>query len=363
MVLKVAIVGCGKIADGHVEEIQKLPVARLVGVCDRELLMAEQLAVRYGIGAYYDNFERMIARQRPDVIHITTPPESHVSLSLAALEAGCHIFVEKPLATNSSDAEKIISAVEAKTKKLTIGYTYRFDPPAVAVRRMIANGILGEIVHIESYYGYDLRGAYGKSLLASEKHWVHRLPGKLFQNVIDHILERIVEYVPDESAQIQASGYRRSQTRFEDRRDDLLDELRMTILGKGTSAYGTFSSAARPVGNFARIYGTRNTAHVDYVSRIVTCESSPKLPSAFGRLFPPFEQSWNLFAEGSKNILRFAKSDFHFFAGLNRLISLFYESIIRDIEPPVPYGDVLRVSRMTDEVIQLVFRPNSLERK
>jgi len=363
MELKVAIVGCGKIADGHVEEIQKLGTARLVAVCDRELLMAEQLAVRYHIGSHYDDLERMLAAERPDVVHITTPPESHVALAMTALNAGCHIFVEKPLASHHADAQKLVGAVETSGKKLAIGYTYRFDPAALAVREMIGKGLLGDIVHVESYYGYDLAGAYGKSLLGSPTHWVHRLPGKLFQNNTDHMLERIVEYVPDDFPTVRALGYRREQATYGDIRDDLLDELRVMILGEATSAYATFCSHARPVGHFARIYGTKNTAHVDYVSRTVTWDPSPKFPSALGRVFPPFAESWQCFKAGSKNVLRFAKSDFHFFSGLNRLIVLFYESIIRDLKPPVPYRDILRVSRMTDEIIAQVFGPRSLQRK
>src|SRR5512138_2140265 len=98
MTIKVALVGCGKIADGHVEEIQKMPErAQVVAVCDRERLMAEQLATRYAIPQYYDDFHRMLATERPDVVHITTPPSSHVALTRASVDAGCHVYVEKPL--------------------------------------------------------------------------------------------------------------------------------------------------------------------------------------------------------------------------------------------------------------------------
>ena len=81
MTLRVAIVGCGKIADGHAQEIQKLTdQARLVAVCDREMLLAEQLARRYGIPGQYDDFTRLLEREKPDVVHIATPPQSHLPL-------------------------------------------------------------------------------------------------------------------------------------------------------------------------------------------------------------------------------------------------------------------------------------------
>src|SRR5947209_14741225 len=72
--LRVAIVGCGKIADGHVETIRHIAGARVVAVCDLEPLMAEQLAVRYGVPGFYGDFTQLLERERPDVVHITTPP-------------------------------------------------------------------------------------------------------------------------------------------------------------------------------------------------------------------------------------------------------------------------------------------------
>src|SRR5262245_59682647 len=110
MSLKVAIVGCGKIADGHVEEIQKLPTrGRVVAVCDREGLMAEQLAVRYAIPNWYERFEEMIEKERPDVVHITTPPRSHLPLAKASMEAGAHVYVEKPFALSAAEADEMIA--------------------------------------------------------------------------------------------------------------------------------------------------------------------------------------------------------------------------------------------------------------
>src|SRR5271155_6250151 len=127
MSLKVAIVGCGKIADGHVAEILKMPeVARVVGVCDLELIMAEQVALRYGIARFYDRFDRMLETERPDVVHITTPPQSHLSLALAAIDAGCHVYVEKPFTLDAADAEKLLERAGRAGRKVTIGYSYLF---------------------------------------------------------------------------------------------------------------------------------------------------------------------------------------------------------------------------------------------
>src|SRR5215469_14054190 len=137
MTLKVALVGCGKVADQHVREIRKLRNALLMAVCDQEPLMAEQLAFRYNIARHYADFDRMLEETRPDVVHVNTPPQTHLRLSAKALDAGCHIFVEKPLAVDSTDAKYLIDYTERKNRKLTIGYTYYFDPVMIALRQIV----------------------------------------------------------------------------------------------------------------------------------------------------------------------------------------------------------------------------------
>jgi predicted dehydrogenase len=362
MTLKVAIVGCGKIADGHVEEIKKMPErATVVAACDLELLMAEQLAVRYGIPRHYDDLDRLLAAERPDVVHITTPPGSHLPLATKAIDAGAHVYVEKPLTLSYPDSKRLVDhAVRAK-KKLTIGYSYLFDPPALAMRDLVREGVLGEAVHVDTFYGYNLAGPFGAAILGDGSHWVHRLPGKLFHNNLDHLLYKLPEFMGDDGGddllsgvKISATGYLRRPERFGDARDDMLDELRFSIVTPKVSAFGTFSSHIKPTGHFARVYGTKNTLFVDYVMRSVTLDAQTKLPSAIGRLVPAFDQGLQYLREGGKNLARFIKSDFHYFSGLNRLFGMFYDSIVDDGDPPIPYRDILRIAAMMDEIFRQV---------
>lgn len=351
MTLKVAIVGCGKIADGHVEEIQKLgEEARVVAVCDLELLMAEQLATRYGVPAHYDDFERMLERERPDVVHVATPPGSHLALSRAAARAGAHVLVEKPVALRHADAVELVSAVEREGRKLTVGWTYLFDPPALELEALLREGAIGEVVHVESVYGYNLSGPFGKALLGDGSHWVHRLPGKLFQNNVDHMLNKIAALLPDERPRIQAASLARRPERFGDARDQMHDELRVQIVGERVTGAGLFSSHARPAQHLLRVHGTRDTVELDFTTRTVTSAQHATLPSAVGRVVPAFGQALAFARAGARNALRFARADFHFFAGLGELLRRFYRSIRDDAPPPIPTRDILRVSWMMDEI-------------
>jgi predicted dehydrogenase len=255
---------------------------------------------------------------------------------------------------NATDGRRLIECLQQAGRKMTINYWYNFESPALALKEFVAKGNLGDPIHIESYYGYDLAGGFGQALLSDDRHWVHQLPGKLFQNIIDHAINKITPFLPDEPVEIIARAYRHRHLK-DDRTDGVLDELRVMILAGGVSAYVTFSSHARPVGHFMRVYGTKNTAHIDFTLRSMLVEEKQTVPSALGRLLPLFKSSWQSLQQATHNAREFAGSRFQFFAGMNRLLSLFYESIVRDTPVPIPYVEILRVSQIMDEITKQVY--------
>jgi predicted dehydrogenase len=355
MSLKIAIVGCGKIADAHVEEIRKIPSVHLCAVCDLEPIMAEQLAVRYAVPQWYSDLAKMLEVEKPDVLHITTPPQSHLSLTRQAVAAGCHVFLEKPVALRHCDAVAIIESVVTAGRKLAVNYWPRFEEPALELRRLYETGVLGSPVHVESSIGYDLGGEFGLALQRDPEHWVHRLPGKLFQNVLDHVVNKITPFLDDEHPFIQAIAWRGEAGPGAAAGSELLDELRVMIRGARTSAYATFSAHARPVGQTFRFYGTKNTASVDYMARTVVLERKQTFPSALGRLFPPFLVAKDYLGQGVRNANSFAHARFHFFDGMRRLLSEFYQSIEKDSPLPIAYGEILRVSAIMERIFEQVY--------
>jgi len=312
------------------------------------------MCIRYGIPGFYDSYERMLEKERPDVVHITTPPQSHLALGRAAIDVGCHVYVEKPLALDYADSKALVEHAERAGKKITVGYTYLYDPPALEMRRLLAEGALGNIVHVESWYGYNPGGEFGSVIFGDPGHWVHALPGKLLHNNIDHVLNKLTEFIEDEDPAIHAFGWRHGEARFGDVRDEMQDELRVVMIGKSVSAYGTFTSYVKPSAQFVRVYGEKNIMHVDYVSRTVTLEPGATFPSAVGRLVPSFGQALQFLRQGGRNIAAFARGDFQFFSGLNRLIGTFYDCITTDGPLPISTRDMLRISLWMDRIFEQV---------
>src|SRR5262245_21729997 len=113
-VLRVAIVGCGKIADSHAAQIRRIKGCEIVGVCDREELMARQLAERFHVRGHFADLSELVNETHPDVVHITTPPQSHFSLAKRCLEQGCHVYVEKPITLYRKEAEELIALADSQ---------------------------------------------------------------------------------------------------------------------------------------------------------------------------------------------------------------------------------------------------------
>src|SRR5467141_2213341 len=199
--LRVAIVGCGKIADSHASQIRRIKDCELVGVCDTEPLMARQLAERFQVKKHFTDLAELLNDAKPHVVHITTPPESHFKIAALCLEHGCHVYVEKPFTLNYPDAQRLIALADDKRLKLTAGHDGQFSHVARRMRTLVQGGYLGGVpVHMESNYCYELGDSgYVRALLSDKQHWVRRLPGKLLHNIISHGIARIAEFLATDS--------------------------------------------------------------------------------------------------------------------------------------------------------------------
>ena len=348
--LKVALIGCGKIADSYADEICRIPDIELAAVCDSEILMAERLKIRYGIPWIYDNVDRLLAEQQPHVVHVTTPPQSHLELAKKSFAAGCHVYMEKPAALTAADVIAMIDAAKIAGRAITFNYIYLFEPVALRLREMVAKGYFGEILHIESFYGYNLMGPFGSAFMENKNHWVHSLPGKLLHNVIDHLINKIVEFLPAGPIHVHAAGQARADALKRDETGLFADELRVMLESSGVTAYATFSAHIRPMDHFVRVYGDKRSATANLTDQTITSHRTPTVRGAVGRLFPPFQSARETLSEAFGNLGRFRRSEFHLTSGLRYGLRAFYETVRSGGPPPIPYDQVIRVSEVMDEI-------------
>jgi predicted dehydrogenase len=352
--LKVAIVGCGKIADSHAMQIQRIKGCEIVAACDREPLMAAQLSERFPVKSCFTDLEEMLDKARPDVVHITTPAESHFKVAQFCLEHGRHVYVEKPFTLYSNEAQLLIDLAEKKGVKLTVGHNDQFSHVARRMRALVQSGYLGGApVHIESYYSYDLGDpSYARALLGDKNHWVRRLPGKLLQNVISHGIARIAEFLTSDNPTVIAHGFVSTLLR-QINETEIVDELRVIISeAPGPTAYFTFSSQLRPSIHQLRIYGSQNGLIVDQDHEILLKLSGRKLKSYADLFVPPAQFAKQHLGNLASNIRLFLGRDFHMDSGMKYLIEAFYRSISHGEPVPIPHREILLTSRIMDDIFE-----------
>lgn len=353
--IKVGIIGCGKIADAHAAQILRIPECEIVGVCDKEELMAKQLYERFKIRQYFNDATRMIEMAKPHIVHITTPPQSHFELGKLCLEAGCHVYIEKPFTLNTDEAIKLINLAIAKKLKITVGHDAVFNHAERRMRELIRNGYLGGTpVHMESYYCYDLDDAYAKALTGDKNHWVRKLPGKLLHNIINHGICKIAEHLTVDNPTIIAHGFTSQQLRKLNE-TEIVDELRVIIKANdSTTAYFTFSSQMKPSLHQFSIYGPQNGLIVDHNHQTCIKMRGMNYKSYVDKFVPPIFFATQYVANTMKNMSHFLKNDFHMKSGMKFLIESFYRSATDDSPPPIPYREIILTTRIMDNIfIQL----------
>jgi predicted dehydrogenase len=350
--LKAAIIGCGKIADAHASQILRIPGAEIVAVCDREPLMARQLTDRFPAGRAFADLEELLLEARPDVVHVTTPPQSHFTIAKACLERGCHVYVEKPFSLDEEEARRLIDYADERGLKITAGHDDQFTHVARRMRSLVQSGYLGAgPIHMESYYCYDLGAtAYARAMLADKQHWVRRLPGGLLHNIISHGIARIAEFLTGESLEVVAHGFTSAALKRLGE-TEIIDELRVILCERErVTAYFTFSSQMRPGLHEFRIYGTENGLVLDHDQETLIRLPGKRLPSYAEKIIPPVGIARQQLGNVLTNLRTLLRSDFHMKSGMKFLIESFYRSIQESAPDPIPHSEILLTTRIMDMI-------------
>jgi predicted dehydrogenase len=354
--LRVALVGCGKIADAHASQIQRIKGCEIVGVCDREPLMAQQFSQRFPVKQQFGDLTILLQEARPDVVHITTPPQSHLDLAKTCLRHGCHVYVEKPFTLNFEEAHELIKLAEDRNLKITVGHDDQFTHVARRMRALVSSGYLGSgPIHLESYYCYEISNAgYAGALLGDKKHWVRQLPGKLLHNIISHGIARLSEFLTTDSPTVIAHGYVSSKLRSLGE-SEIIDELRVILSEEDRlSAYFTFSSQMRPSLHEFRIYGAKNGLVLDHDQETLIKLRGRRYVSYAEKFIPPITIAGQYFSNFTKNAKFFLARDFHMKSGMKFLIESFYDSIVEGRPVPIPYREILLTAKIMDIIFSQI---------
>ena len=151
--IKAAIIGNGGIAHCHANGYKELTDrVQIVACCDIVEEKAKKFAEEYDIPNYYTDCKEMLAKEDIDIVSVCTWNSAHAPCTIAALEAGCNVICEKPMAMNADEAEQMKAAAEKAGKLLMVGFVRRHGSDAIDAKALVENGDLGEVYYAKATY-------------------------------------------------------------------------------------------------------------------------------------------------------------------------------------------------------------------
>ena len=230
--MRVGIVGSGSISSLHLQAISNYANCQIVGIVDRDLARARGQAERFKVAHTFDSLAPLFAL-KPDVVHVLTPPDSHAPLVIEALEAGAHVYVEKPMAPTAADCEAMIKTAQRADRQLCVGHSYNYIPVVARAQELIASGTTGEVLQVSASYNYDVR----RNPTFGTGHWSSNLPGGLLEDLAVHMVSLLIRLL---GRPLRTSALSRSSGQVP---GAAADDVRAVI--EGERGLGSFSVSLR----------------------------------------------------------------------------------------------------------------------
>ena len=146
--IRFAVIGLGWFGEKHCEALAAIPNVELAAVCTRTKTRLHEIAARFNVGIASTDYRELLAGDAVDAVSIVTMWDQHTAPAIAALQAGKHVFLEKPMASTLADCRAIVDAAERAAGALMVGHICRFNPRYAAARQEIAAGRIGRIVSL-----------------------------------------------------------------------------------------------------------------------------------------------------------------------------------------------------------------------
>jgi predicted dehydrogenase len=254
--MRTAVIGLGAIARHHLMALRDLPGAELQAVCDLSRAAGEAAVERFGAGAWYTDHRAMLAAVRPEIVHVTTPPQSHYEIVADCLDAGAHVIVEKPAAVHLADVRDLVDRALRLNLLLVEDYNYLFNRPVAALLDLVAAAGPGAVLHVTVTLCLDVLAP--GSAFSDPTYPSHRLPAGAIGDFLPHLASLAHAFVGPHRGVSAIWAKRRATGPLP------ADELRALVDGERGTALLSFSANTRPDALEIRVDSTdfRATASV-----------------------------------------------------------------------------------------------------
>jgi predicted dehydrogenase/nucleoside-diphosphate-sugar epimerase len=333
--LRVVLLGAGLMARHHASAIGRMvETARVVGVADPSPDALAAMAEVVPGARLEGDPATLLESVEADVAHVCTPPEHHAAAARSALEAGLHVYVEKPFALDEAEAAEVLALAAERGLVMCAGHQLLFEAPSRRAREFLP--ALGRVVHLESYFAFrpSRAGRGGRPALSAEGQLIDILPHPVYL-----LLSFLEEAVPDAPLELDGVRVGRGGTVHALlRRGDVTGPLVVTLSG-------------RPVESYLRVVGTNGSVHADFVRGTVQRAVGPG-SSGIDKALAPYRLARQLLggttAALGRRILKRQRS----YPGLVEIFEAFYGGIRGTGERPMTPDSILDTVRVCQRVAE-----------
>ena len=346
--MNTAIIGTGNISEEHLSALRRMPSVNVVAVCDLSPAVARYSADRFGVEHAYTDYRKMLAELSPDVVHVLTPPQTHVAVVTDCLNAGVHVIVEKPVAPDNAGFQELWALAQKKQRCLIEDQNYRFNEPVRAIERLVGQGRLGHVRAVDVRMDLGIRARDGRYVDTNLPHPSHQMPAGVIHEFITHLCYLALRFAPDgplDHATVTAMWHNYGG-------GDLFkyDDLDAVVLVGDVHMRIRFSCRTGPDRFVVAVEGSKGHACCDLFQPNVQVV----VPRVGGRQLSPlvnqFVNGRGLIASSMRNLVNKIMQRTPY-EGLHRLLTQTYQALEKNEPPPVSYQDMNRASQLVDLLV------------
>jgi predicted dehydrogenase len=340
--INVAIVGCGYVAEGHLKAWSRVPNSEVSVVCDLNQDLARKTAEAWKIPTYLNSISEITQLENIDLVDICTPPQVHAQIAVAAMEAGKNVLIEKPMTMSVEDAQKIVDCQKREKVKAGVLHNWLFDKSVLAVRSLLKNGYLGEIMNVD----IEALNTKQDSMASNQHHWCHTFPGGRFSEMLAHPIYLSRYFLQGELKTLGADT-----SKIGDYPWMKSDELCILLgTGKGFArVYASFNSSRDAI--YLSLYGKKAIAKLDIINSTVNFFPNKGIKRS-EKAFDSIRQALQLTGWTVRNGLDLLTK--RWFSGHDMYIRLFAQSLLDNSVPPVPVEEGLEVIKTSCEICEKI---------
>jgi len=344
-VKRAAVIGAGYIAREHLDCLRSLASVDIVGICDLSPTLAQAAAEEFQVPHWYTDSAAMLRELAPEVVHVTTPPGSHVLLARQALEAGAHVLVEKPITFDRDELRRLQQLAASRGLVLLEDHNYLFNDSVERIREQAKAGRLGEVVHVDVIFAVDILGEGSPFADPDAPHPSLSLPGGAVADFVTHLAYLAYAFV----------GPPRAVHTVWDKRGSgpvpPWDEFRALVDAERGTASLSFSARAQPDLFWLRVHGTRMRATASLFEPLLVFERLYQGPRPLFPVRNGLAAAVAYSHSAVAGLWRKLGGRPITYSGLWRLLSRFYRALEEGAPPPLSPDWIEAVNRLVGDLV------------